>query len=160
MPSHAALCGEPVLSGPGAAVTLSGGTSMSRGRRASWISLCLSLAAAALIAGCGRGSDDLPCQAVSGEVKLDGSPMKSGMIQFMPTETGESTTGAAGIVDGRYAISSSEGLVPGNYQVSVTSDPAPSAAQPTSQVPGDPLPPPKETIPSMYNSKTTLGARV
>jgi len=133
---------------------------MSRWRRASRVSLCLGLAAAALIAGCGGGTDDLPRQAVSGEVKLDGAPMKSGMIQFMPTETGDSTTGAAGIADGKYAIPTSEGLVPGSYQVSVTSDPTPSAGQPTSLMPGDPLPPPKETIPSMYNSKTTLTAEV
>jgi hypothetical protein len=118
------------------------------------------LAAAASIAGCGGEEDKLPRESVSGEVKINAAPLKSGMIQFMPADPGAATAGQAAITDGRYSIPTSDGLVPGAYQVSVTSAPAPSAAQPPGSMPGDPLPPPKETIPGIYNSKTSLSAKV
>src|SRR5262249_37480375 len=98
-----------------------GELSMSIPRRASRASLWLGLATVTLIAGCGGSSDGLPRQAVSGEVKLAGAALKAGMIQFMPTAPGAATPGAAAITDGKYAMSTSDGLVPGPYQVSVTS---------------------------------------
>lgn len=133
---------------------------MSTPRRASRNSLWLGLAGATLIAGCSASTDELPRQAVSGEVKLAGVPLKAGMIQFMPTAPGAATPGAAAITDGKYAMSRSNGLVPGPYQVSVTSAPASSTAPSTDMMPGDPLPPAKEPIPSIYNAKTTLSATV
>jgi hypothetical protein len=129
-------------------------------RRVSRVSLCLSLAATALIAGCGGETDERPRQAVSGEVKIDGGPLKSGMIQFNPTEPGLAVPGTAVITDGTYALSTSEGLVPGPYLVAVTSAPAPSTAPAAGTMPGDPVPPPKEPIPSIYNAKTELKANV
>lgn len=133
---------------------------MSMPQHASRGLLWLGWAVAALIAGCGGPTDELPRQAVSGEVKLGGAPLKAGMIQFMPTEPGAATPGAAAITDGNYSMSTSDGLVAGNYQVSVTSAPAPATPPTTDLMPGDPLPPPKELIPSIYNSKTTLSAKV
>jgi hypothetical protein len=133
---------------------------MTRRRSASRVAIWLSLAATIVIAGCGGATDDLPRQAISGEVKMDGSPVKSALIQFMPTDPGLATAGAAAVTDGRYTIPAAEGLVPGAYTVSVTSSSAPAAAQATAVMPGDPLPPAKESIPSTYNSKTTLTAQV
>jgi len=117
------------------------------------------LVTATVIAGCGE-SDELPRHSISGEVKADGAPLKSAMIQFMPAEPGLATAGAAAITDGRYKIPSSEGLVPGAYTVSVTSSSAATTAPASSSMPGDPLPPAKESIPSTYNTKTTLTAKV
>ncbi|SIO44524.1 hypothetical protein SAMN05444166_4784 [Singulisphaera sp. GP187] len=97
---------------------------------------------------------------MSGEVKLAGAPLKSGMIQFMPTEPGAATPGAAAVTDGKYAMSRAVGLVPGPYQVSVTSAPASSTTPSPNLMPGDPVPPAKEPIPSIYNAKTTLSATV
>jgi hypothetical protein len=133
---------------------------MSMPRRVSPVSLWLSLAAAAWIAGCGGATDERPRQAVSGEVKIDGEPLKSGMIQFNPTEPGLAVPGGAAVTDGKYAMSTSDGLVPGPYLVSVTSAPGPSAAPAAGTMPGDPVPPPKEPIPSIYNAKTELTAKV
>lgn len=132
---------------------------MSMPRRARRMSRWLGLAAAALIAGCNGARDELPRQPVSGEVKFDGAPLKSGMIQFMPTEPGTATPGGAAVTEGKYAMSTTDGLVPGAYQVLVTSVPE-STAQATGTMPGDPVPPPKEPIPSIYNSQSTLTAKV
>ncbi len=119
-----------------------------------------SLVAAGTVAGCGGGAtDDLPRLAVSGKVTLDGQPLKEAMIQFVPSEPGATTSGGGGVADGVYSISKSEGLVPGKYQVSITSTPPP-AALPAGGTPGDPVAPPKERIPASYNSKTTLSATV
>lgn len=133
---------------------------MSMPRRVSRVSLWLGWVATALIAGCSDATDERPRQPVSGEVTIDGEPLKSGMIQFNPTEPGVAVPGGAAITDGKYAMSTVDGLVPGPYQVAVTSAPAPSEAPAAGSMPGDPLPPPKEPIPSIYNAKTTLTAKV
>jgi hypothetical protein len=115
-------------------------------------------AAAPLLAGCGQ-EDPLQRVAVSGMVTLDGQPVKQGMIQFQPEGPGVSTAGAAGITDGSYSLAKSEGLEPGKYTVMITSTPPPSAPPPGG-MPGDPVAPPKETIPARYNAKTELSADV
>ncbi len=95
-----------------------------------------------------------------GEIKLAGTPLKAGMIQFMPTAPGAATPGATAITDGKYTLSTSDGLIPGPYQVSVTSAPSAATTPSSNQMPGDPLPPVKDPIPSIYNAKTTLSATV
>jgi hypothetical protein len=111
------------------------------------------------LTGCGGATDDLPRQAVAGAVKLDGQPLKEGMIQFQPTEPGIATAQGAGITDGTYSVAKSEGLVPGKYLVMISSTPPP-APQPPGGMPGDPVGPPKEKIPANYNAKSTLTAQV
>lgn len=133
---------------------------MSTSRRASLASLWWGGVVAALVTGCGEAGDDLPRQAVSGAVTFAGAPLKAGMIQFMPTEVGQAVPGGAAITDGRYALTTTDGLVPGSYQVAVTSASAQATAPAADSMPGDPLPPPKEAIPSIYNSRTTLTATV
>lgn len=117
----------------------------------------LLVAATALGGGCNGPTDDLPRQAVSGTVNLDGQPLKEGMIQFQPTDPGNATAGGAGIADGSYSVPKADGLAPGKYSVTISSTPAPTAP---AGLPGDPVPPPKEKIPPQYNAKTTLSATV
>jgi hypothetical protein len=118
----------------------------------------LGAVAAAPIAGCG-GGDELPRQEVSGSVQFEGKPLKSGMIQFQPDSADATTAGGASVVDGRYLVARSEGLVPGKYKVMITStSPSPEPAR--SAMPGDPFPPAREPIPSKYNSNTGLSAEV
>jgi hypothetical protein len=52
-----------------------------------------------LLAGC-PGRD--PVGRVSGEVTLDGRPLRQGIIRFVPAD-GQSPTADAGITDGRFA---------------------------------------------------------
>jgi hypothetical protein len=116
--------------------------------------------AASIFAGCGGAQDDLPRQAVSGTVKFQGEPMKSGLIQFQPLSADASTAGGAGIVDGQYSISRAEGLVPGTYRVSITSAGEAATPLPPDATPGDPVSRVKEPIPAKYNVTTQLDAKV
>jgi hypothetical protein len=128
-------------------------------RRFSHLGSRLLIVAASLLPwGCGGPTDELPRQAVSGKVTFKGQPLAQGMIQFQPADGG-ATAGGGAIADGEYSIAKAEGLVPGKYQVVVTSTPPP-APLPPGTMPGDPVPPPKETIPAKYNVKTTLSATV
>lgn len=122
----------------------------------------LGLLAAAGLAGCGGASDDLPRQAVSGTVSFDGQPLAQGRIVFQPASDDAKVAAGAIIQDGRYAISRSEGPTPGSYQVSITSS-APGAEGPAPPPGAEETKPRKaatELIPSQYNSKTTLTAKV
>jgi hypothetical protein len=123
------------------------------------VMLLVEMAASACVAGCSVG-DDLPRESVSGTVSFKGDPLKSGMIQFQPAQ-GEATAGGSGIIDGRYSIPRSEGLVPGKYQVMITGVLTPPVAA-KAEMPGESLPtgPAVELIPTKYNSKTELTAQV
>jgi hypothetical protein len=133
---------------------------MHRLRRARRIASSFGMAAMGLFAGCGGPSDNLPRQAVSGEVKFDGAPLKSGLIQFQPAEAGAVTAGGTGIVDGSYSLRAAEGLVPGNYQVSVTTAGDTTTPLAPGGTPGDPVLKVKEPIPARYNATTELKAQV
>jgi hypothetical protein len=121
--------------------------------------LVLEAVAAAMLLGCGGVEDELPREAIFGTVKFNGEPLKEGRIQFQGT-----APGGAGIADGDYSISKSEGLVPGKYQVLIFG--ASAQAEPTpakSGMPGDTPPPKKgakEPIAEKYNTKSKLTAEV
>jgi hypothetical protein len=125
---------------------------------ARFLALSLGMAATALFAGCGGPADELPREPISGSVIFAGKPLKAGLIQFQPADQATTTAGGTGVAEGSYWIAKSEGLVPGRYQVLVTSNP-PAATVPPGP-PGDPVGPPKETIPPRYNIKTELTAEV
>lgn len=114
---------------------------------------------ATLAAGCGGGGDGLPRQAVSGNVTLDGEPLKAGMIQFLPGDPSakDATTGGAPIRDGAFSISSDVGLVPGRYKVSISS---PSSEPGGDGAPGSAASLPREGLPAKYNTASTLTAEV
>src|SRR3954470_7491453 len=128
-----------------------------RAYRVAWV-LVLEMAASALLAGCGGAEDDLPREAVSGTVKLNGAPLKAGTIEFRPAGPGAANAGVAPIADGNYAIARAEGLVPGKYQGMITgalAEAAPASAK--TEMPGDTPPPKKpvkEPIPAKYNAKS------
>src|SRR5262245_19611226 len=82
------------------------------------LSFCLSLAVAALAAGCGDKYGGRV--EVSGTVKLKGQPLKAGVLMFEPLG-GQGTAASAPISDGSYTIPRSTGLKPGKYLIRVTS---------------------------------------
>jgi hypothetical protein len=135
---------------------------MSRTRRVlrgSW-GILLGAFAPCLCAGCFGAADNLPRQPISGTVKFNGQPLKSGLIEFQPAGKGMATAGVAPITDGSYSLARAEGLQPGKYEVRITSAPQ-TAERPPGTLPGDnPLPPAKELIPAKFNSQTTLSADV
>lgn len=111
------------------------------------------------LAGCGSG-DSLHREAISGTVKLNGQPLKAGLIEFQPATPGVATTGATGITDGSYSLRTADGLQPAKYEVRITSA-SPVVERKPGEMPGDnPAPVSKEVIPAKYNSATTLTAEV
>jgi hypothetical protein len=113
--------------------------------------------------GCGSG-DNLPREAISGSVAVDGKPLESGLITFQPDGADVATQSGASIVQGKYTIPRDQGLVPGKYKVTITA----AGNTPEKQVdtatnnnmPGMPPIPAKEIIPSSYNSASLLTAEV
>ena len=94
---------------------------MSFDLRSSWQSRLLCSAVTSTIIytfmGCGN-SDGLPRVAVNGEVTVDGAPLASGVISFVPVGSGPATGGA--IDKGAFKIAEEKGPVPGKYKVRVT----------------------------------------
>jgi hypothetical protein len=125
-------------------------------RRTAWLSLVL-------LTGCGGSTDNLPRQAVSGTVTLDGKPLERGTISFQP-DSGLPTAAAVAITAGSYSMARAQGLVPGAYKVLISSTPPaqvtidPATGMPPP--PGKPTPPPKELLAAKYNASSTLSAEV
>jgi hypothetical protein len=139
-----------------------------------WNACFLGLALAAGGSGCGDSQIphyDLPREALSGTVTVDGQPLPEGMIGFTPIlektsvgGAGESGDGkpvraasATEIRDGKYAIPGDKGLVPGNYKVSISSNIDPTKKDPAT---GKPARAPRDVIPKWYNSESQLTAQV
>lgn len=101
------------------------------------------------IAGCEHAP---PRMAVSGSVTFKGTPLKDGLITFIPL-TAPLQEGVP-IVDGKFTIPRDKGLAPGIYRVSISS--IESRDRP------DPKKPPtpsggaasKEVIPPEFNEKS------
>ena len=81
-------------------------------------SIALTVLGLAFVCGCGPRSDKLP---VSGEVKLNGTPLESGAIRL--TSIGGEKVQATGafIENGQFDIPQAKGLSPGNYHVEINS---------------------------------------
>ena len=107
--------------------------------------------------GCGGGADPNRL-GIDGKVTLDGQPLKTGAITFVPTKLGQTTAGT--ISAGSFSVDRGIGLSPGNYTVEIHS------IQPTGQQvksPDEPNMMIEETrniIPGRYNAATLLKAEV
>jgi hypothetical protein len=106
--------------------------------------------------------DNLPREAISGTVMLDGQPLPKGTIQFRPAS--QEATAAGGMIDdGRFAIPRSEGLVPGKYKVQIDSREDAGAPLAGGELPGAPVvskKKPAALIPARFNTMTELTAEV
>jgi hypothetical protein len=71
---------------------------------------------AAMLAGCGS---DSPRVAVEGQVTLDGHPLPSGQIAFIPLGAASAPTAGATIEQGRYQIAADGGPFPGEHRVEI-----------------------------------------
>jgi hypothetical protein len=118
----------------------------------------LALSVTLLSSGC--GDDAGGRRAVSGTVTLKGNPVAEGMIDFIPaagpTKGSRYTKSGAVIKDGQYTIPKNQGLMPGEYKVSI------SAPDKHHKLGENELPGPtssrtsKNLIPPEYNLKTKL----
>jgi hypothetical protein len=144
----------------------------------------LACCGAITLSGCGpTWVDDLPRQAVSGQVTLDGAPLAEGTIAFRPT-TDLPTPAMVTIHGGSYSIPQAQGLVPGSYEVAIVGSESPVPAEKFDDPPGPatrkqteatdgmqrakkfggPMgkggTSPSSSIPARYNTSTTLTAEV
>ena len=117
-------------------------------------SLFFALLAAVALAGCQSEPDTGGRKAIVGEVTLNGAPIKEGSIRFEP-KAGQTASGAS-IVDGKYEISASKGLLPGTYRVFINALEPESQTRSADDLMNNPGPPRKELIPAKYNAKSTV----
>ncbi|MBA4064672.1 MAG: hypothetical protein C0501_13350 [Isosphaera sp.] len=117
------------------------------------------LAAALFAAGCGDG---VVRREVSGTVRLEGTPVAQGLIEFEPLD-GQPTRTSADIKGGEFRLPQNEGLADGRYQVRIS---ATGRTDPIPVPPGHvgPPPVPKEwqvrKIPDRYNRNSDLAVEV
>lgn len=106
--------------------------------------------AAVLLAGCG-GPKWPAAATVSGEVKLNGVPVKKGVISYVPAD-GTGAPATAEINGGRYEITTTAGAKKVQISVPVVTD-----RRPESAAPGAPMMEfTAESVPEKYNAKTEL----
>jgi len=72
-----------------------------------------------LIVGCGGAS--LNRAEISGKVTLDGNPVSTGLVTFVPKNTEKAVVVSANIVNGEYRLKRAEGPAVGIYSVKVSS---------------------------------------
>jgi hypothetical protein len=114
-----------------------------------------------VLPACGQGNP-LGRRAIDGHVSLDGSPLASGHIQFIPQHSGGVSSGAL-IAQGNYKLDTPRGLPPGKYYVQVFSPqntPKVTEAAPQTGGPQGAIRLGIETIPAKYNTETTLSIEV
>ena len=126
--------------------------------------LMLALVLVPVLAGCG-GSDGPERVPVSGEVTLDGRPLASGVIRFIPSGDNEGPAAMGIVNNGAYELPKSEGPVPGPQRVEIEAtdylgfaidDEAAYAANVEQR--GGRVP--KNPVPEAYNRQSTLTAEI
>jgi hypothetical protein len=129
---------------------------MSRGGKVGcccgWL-LGLGLVLLTLTAGCGKGS---PTVAVRGKVTLDGEPLATGTISFVPSDGATASAGGP-IKDGTYNVA----MPPGKKRVQISATKVVGKRQ---VYQGDPKSPivdeVRELIPPQYNASSALTVEV
>ncbi len=138
------------------------GRSRGRGARYSkYCSLLLCLIALMAIAGCSGGDkyDRLP---FSGTVTLDGQPLESGYIIFVP-KSGQPTQSTGMINGGKFEVPKQAGTVAGKYSVAIFSGADSSANSAAAGTPEAELAAKKskgERVPRKYNVESELTVEI
>jgi hypothetical protein len=104
----------------------------------------------------GCGGENL--SSLHGKVTLDGAPVTSGNIVFLP-EGSEGRKAAAAIENGNYTVPAEEGLTPGKYRVELSWR-KPTGRKMPSADPGISMDETKEAIPARFNTESTLTAEL
>lgn len=105
-----------------------------------------------VLTGCGSGDGNQKL-AIKGSITLNGVPLKSGAITFIPMEQGVSV--GATIANGSYLVDTTDGASPGEYKVEIDSS-QPSGNKVQSTVGETMEDEYTNIIPANYNRNSTL----
>jgi hypothetical protein len=109
---------------------------------------CSLICVIVVLAGCGKKSDK---GTVTGSVTLDGQPIKTGLIRFMPVD-GKTTTADSVITDGKFNAS----VPPGDKKVLISAQKV-TGQRRVYETPDSPMTDVvQEQVPVRYNAQTTL----
>jgi hypothetical protein len=116
------------------------------------VRLFIGCAVMAVVCGCGRGG---PGTQISGTVTLDGKPLPSGNVAFMPMVGIQGKSTLAHIVNGKYEVTQEHEVV-GKHRVEIRADrpmvsnasPVPSHLGPAGRM--------EQYLPKQYNENSTL----
>jgi hypothetical protein len=106
--------------------------------------------------GCGQRSQGPTRASVSGNVTLDGKPLKQGTILFTPTEGVRGMTAGGPIENGRYHLDADKGPTLGMNRVMVQASKPSTQKIPNPAVKGEWIFTTIEAVDERYNSETTL----
>jgi hypothetical protein len=110
--------------------------------------VCLCLLCCVLIVGCAKKSNR---GTIAGTVTLDGVPVKSGVIRFVPAD-GLTATADSIITDGKFSAS----VPPGEKKISISA-PKVTGQRRVYETPDSPMiDVVQELLPAKYNAKTEL----
>ncbi|MFI5460695.1 MAG: hypothetical protein ACHRXM_35220 [Isosphaerales bacterium] len=125
---------------------------------------CATLAALGLAApGCSGKVDELPREAVPGTVRLDGRPLASGTIVFLPSgeQKSKHTVSSSDVIEnGRFLIPRAKGLVPTKYRIAIYGGKKHEGLPNPDIGPEQAPPPAKDFIPEKYNVETELEVEI
>lgn len=108
-----------------------------------------------VLSGCGAG-DDVDRAAVTGTVRVDGTPLAHGTIAFFPDDGSTGPSAGAVIRDGHYTVERGRGVPVGVCRVEIR------GVRETGRTMPDPLGKPEavaelvEAVPPEFNSQSTL----
>ncbi len=113
-----------------------------------------------LASGCGESGPER--LAASGEVTLDGQPLETGSIAFIPAEGTQAPSVGGTIENGRYELPAEKGALVGKYNVRITSmqKTGKQIEAGSPEPPGTMVDEVKQVIPPRYNTETELTAEV
>lgn len=124
-----------------------------------WFLVATIAALFSVLSGCGAGGPELI--PVSGTVRMDGKPLADAQVRFIPevqgSEPARPTIGRTK-ADGTFVLEYSterQGVLPGKYRVLINTGRVADDGRKGVRIPGVP-----ETVPDIYNTKSTLNAEV
>jgi hypothetical protein len=139
------------------------GSGRVRGERNSkFRTLLLCWIALTVIAGCRGGEDKYDRLPFSGTVTLDGKPLASGYVIFMPKD-GQPTQSTGMISEGKFEVTKKAGTVAGKYAVAIFSGAESSTGNAAAGTPEAELAAKKNTrerVPRKYNIDSILTVEI
>ena len=130
---------------------------MKLGPAAAYLAMAFSVILVTFV-GCG-GGPDIELAQVSGTVQLDGKPIQSGTISFIPLDLAGPTAGAQ-IIDGAYFIGGENGVYIGECRVEISAMKKTGEKVPSPIDPNEMTDVTEELIPAKYNVKSTLTKQI